>query len=108
MAIHELSEAEFQATFIAPMRKVAVGEAPPVRLSLKEYVAEVIDALALPTSSADIRIHYVYVTHDNSFTHVMFSWGVKNVFLAIIVDNRRAAIHGYRVLDFNKLYGLTS
>jgi hypothetical protein len=108
MAIRELSEAEFQATFIPPMRRLAVGEAAPVRLSLKEYVAEVIHALALPTSAADIEIHYVYVARDDSFTHVNFSWGVKNVFLAVVVDNRHEAIHGHRVLDFNKLYGLTS
>jgi len=108
MAIRELSEAEFQATFRPPMRRLPVGETPPVRLSLKEYVAEVIESLALPTSSADIEIHYVYLAHDDSYTHVNFSWGVKNVYLAVIVDNQRAAIHGYRVLDFNKLYGLTS
>jgi hypothetical protein len=68
----------------------------------------VIDGLALPTSLADIEIHHVYLARDESFTHVLFSWGVQNSFLAIVVDNHRAAIHGYRVLDFNKLYGLTS
>lgn len=107
MAIRGLSEAQFQATFRPPMRRLAIGEAPPVRLSLKEYVDEVIDSLALPSAAA-IEIHDVYLAHDDSFTHVMFSWGVKNVYLAVIVDNLLAAIHGHRVLDFNKLYGLTS
>jgi hypothetical protein len=33
---------------------------------------------------------------------------LKNVFLVVVVDNRRATIHGYRVLDLNKLYGITN
>lgn len=41
-------------------------------------------------------IHYVYVAQDESFTHVNFSWGVENVFLVIVIDNRHGAIHGLR------------
>lgn len=107
MAIRELSEPELKATFRPPMRRLAVGEAPPVTLNLKEYVKAAIADLELPTSSEGIEIHHVYVTHDGSYTHVMFSWGVKNVFLAVVVDNQRASIHGHRLLDFNAMYGVT-
>lgn len=106
MAIRELSEPDFKATFRPPMRRLAAGEAPPVPVKLKEYVDAVIEDLELPTSPANIEIHHVYVTHDDSFTHVMFTWGVKNVFLAVVVDHQRAAIHGHRLLDFNEIYGL--
>jgi hypothetical protein len=107
MSIRELSEAEFKATFTPPMRRLGMEESPPVRLNMKEYVTEVITALALPTSTADIQIHYVYVGQDESFTHVNFSWGVQNLFLVIVIDNHNRAIHGHRILDLNKLYGHT-
>src|SRR3569623_196878 len=106
MAIRALSEPAFKATFRPPMRQQAAGEAPPVPVKLKEYVDAVIEDLELPTSPAIIEIHHLYVTHDDSFTNVMFTWGVKNVFLAVVVDHQRAAIHGHRLLDINEINGL--
>ena len=106
MAIRELSEKQFEATFVAPMRRLAIGDTPPVSVSLKDYVAEAVAALSLPTSAQQIEIHHVYVAHGDGHTHVYFYSGRPDTYLAVVVDNRAKCVLGHRVLDFRALYGL--
>jgi hypothetical protein len=104
MQIRELSEPEYKATLVAPIRRLALGETPPVQVSLKDYVAAVIAATALPTTVSDVEIHRVYVPRGENHTHALFYFGEPNTYL--VVDNGAANVLGYRILDLGELYGL--
>ncbi len=106
MQIRELSEAEYKATLVAPIRRLALGEVPAVQVDLKDYVAATITATGLPTTVSAIQIHHVYVPHGGNHTHVLFYFGELNTYLVLVVDNRAANVLGYRILDLGALYGL--
>jgi len=53
----------------------------------------------------DRFIEFVYRTDDNRFDHVLVMTKTKNVYLAVIVDIRRRAVHGHHLLNLIKLYG---
>jgi len=104
--IHELTEAEFRATFVEPMHRM--GEEESYRpIPLKGYLSECVVELALPTTTQDIEIHHVYLNGDKTFTHVLFFFGKPNVYLVLVVDHKTDSVCGYRVLDLNEEYGST-
>lgn len=43
---------------------------------------------------------------DGGFTHLLLAFGAPNVFLVIVVDNAKAAVHGHHRLDLKGEYGL--
>ncbi len=108
MSIRELSEEEFHATFVEPMRRLGEGEAPPAAVGLSGYASAAIDALALPTTLDEIEIHHVYVANGDRHTHVLFAFGEPDIYLALVIDNRARQVLGHRLLDLRKLYGLKS
>ena len=99
----ELSEAEYKATMVSPMRLCTPDDPPPKRISLREYMTEVTAQLELPS---DLDIHRVYLAHGAHHTHVLFWTGEPDVYLAVIVDNDAERVLGHRLLDFRALYGL--
>jgi len=107
MPIRELTKQEFKSTFCEPMRRLAADETyRPV--PLKDYVAECIRSLALPTTVADIEIHHVYVSGDKRHTHVLFYFGEANCYLIVVVSHEPDVISGYHLLDLNEEYGLSA
>ena len=62
----------------------------------------------LATAYDAMAVHHVYVPYGKNHTHVLFYFGVPNVYLVIVVDNVSASVHGYRVMNFVQIYGLTS
>ncbi len=108
MSIRELSEEEFHATFVSPMRRLGEGEAPPAAVSLSDYASATIDALGLPTTLDEIEVHHVYVANGDRHTHVLFNFGESDIYLVLVIDNRARAVLGHRLLDLQKLYGLKS
>jgi hypothetical protein len=98
MTLRELTEAEFLGTFSEPMRRLGIDEDGPVQISLRTYVAGVIDALALDTTVEATEIHQVYVGHDQRYTHVVFNYGEPNRFVVVVVDNAERAVFGHRLL----------
>ena len=106
MAVRELLESEFRSTFVPPMRRLPLGDAPPVQLNLQPYVTEVLGLKRLPAKLEDLSIHHVYVPHGDQHTHVLFSFGVPNTFLVIVVDNTAKSVLGFHILDLGALYGV--
>jgi hypothetical protein len=105
MMIKELSKPEFRATFVMPMHRM--GEEESYRLiPLKNYLADCIYELSLPTTIEDIEIQHVYLNGDKTFTHVMFFFGKPNVYLVIVIDHGNDSVHGHHILDLNEEYGL--
>lgn len=88
------------------MRRLGANETyRPVPLG--EYVAKCIAHHALPTSQDDIDIEHVYVAGDERHTHVMFNWGVANLYLVVVVSHEEDSVWGHHILDLNEKYGLT-
>ncbi|MFO1485995.1 MAG: hypothetical protein U1F71_21720 [Verrucomicrobiaceae bacterium] len=107
MEIRQLSKDEFHGTFCGPMRRLGADESyRPV--PLKDYVAECIRSLGLPTTLADIEIHHVYLSADKRHTHVLFYFGEHNRYLVIVVGHEPDAVKGHFLLDLTEEYGLAA
>ncbi|MDR2173309.1 MAG: hypothetical protein LBE32_03785 [Burkholderiales bacterium] len=98
-----LTQAQFDATFSAPMRRLSQDEAPP--FDFWPYYD------ALPHSefqghqfSGDVE--YVYENSSGTFQHVLVNSENQNVFLGIVLGMTQKRVYGHRVLDFASMYGL--
>ena len=105
MAIRQLTESEFAATMVPPMRRLEPGEMQRP-IPLKQYVKECIDRLKLPTSLKKIEIEHVYLAGDRQHSHVMFSFGEANRYLVLVIDHQTESVLGYHMLDMNQAYGV--
>src|SRR6266851_1325943 len=105
MAIRQLNEAQFQATFIPPMREVGEDEELDA-LDLTGYVAECLRTHGLPGTPESLEIHHVYVSGDARYNHVLLSYGEANRYLVIVTDNPKGDIVGHHLLDLNAKYGI--
>ena len=103
MDIRELDAAEFQSTFISPMR--LQGEDEDGAVNIKDYVVSCIRQHSLPTTLDSIEIPYVYISGDEKYTHVMLSYGVVEQFLVVVTDNVAKTVLGHHLLNLNPLYG---
>jgi len=107
MMLKELSDEEFKATFSMPMRFVEADASPPTVVNLRDYLSACLTDLRLPTTVKDIEIHYVYISGDEKYEHILFFYGVKNIYLVIVVDLKNATVFGHHILNLNAQYGLT-
>ncbi len=101
-----LDEAAYDAVWIGQMRNVT--ENAESSLDIWPYVRAV-----LQSDLAEHEIWYefvecVYRTADGHFDHIIVCTKTHNVSLAVIVDCNLSMIVGHRLLDMNKIYGLTS
>src|SRR5688500_11730088 len=103
--MRELNDSEFHATFAEPMRELNEHEVG-VTVPLKEFVAHAIRKHKLPTTVEDIEIHHVYENGTRTYTHVLFWYGIPNVYLAAVIDHTGPSLFGYHILDLNAKYGL--
>ncbi len=104
LATRLLTEDEYRATFAEPMENVT-GKATNV-LDIWPYV----DSIALADLEGhaiyDRFVECVYRTPDARFDHVLVMTKTENIYLAVVVDLERNAIHGHHLLDLNRLYGI--
>ena len=106
MVVRQLTEEEFTATFVLRMRDVTADAVPVV--DIWPYVESIPQADLQGHELADGLVEHVYRSGDERFDHVLASTTSKNVYLVIVVDLRGRCIHGHRLLDLNKEYGLSS
>ena len=100
-----LNEKQFLATFAAPMRNVT-GEATNV-IDIWPYVECVPPEHLRGHEIYDHFVEYVFRDATGRFDHVQVMTKTKNVYLTVVVDLRRDAIHGHHLLDLNEKYGVT-
>lgn len=112
-AYRALTRAEYLHTMSAPMRRLAADAPPPVVVSVHECAHEAwslahpeLDAAAVDAALEAAELEHVYVSADGGFTHLLLAFGAPNVFLVIVVDNAKAAVHGHHRLDLKGEYGL--
>lgn len=108
-----LTKAEYRDTLRAPMRRLGAEESPPVAVSVRDCARDAwsaahpdLDAAAVEASLEAADLAHVYVSADGAFTHVLLELDEPNVFIAIVVDNVKAAALGHHRLDLNAEYGL--
>ena len=102
--VRELSEAEYQSAFSAPM--VDVTQSASEVVELWPY-AENAMREAFPTAcSCDWDVSSIYETPEGTFQHVLFPSHISNTYLVIIINKVTPAILGYYKLDLGALYGV--
>lgn len=106
MEFPELTKEQYLETMHTPMRFIELGDKSYKPFPIGDYVEGLIKHLALPTTRKDIQIHAVYLNDKEGYCHILFNWGLANVFLVLITKPKEQAVYGYRILDLNKEYGL--
>jgi hypothetical protein len=101
---HYLDEAAFKATFAPNMRNVV--ETLTGVLDIWPYVDSVPSSDLEGHTIHDHFVEAVYRGEDGRFDHVLVMTTTRNVYLVVVVDLARPAIHGHRILDLNREYGL--
>lgn len=105
MQARNLTEDEYKATFIPPVQDVI--ESATNVVDIWSYVDSV-PATDLENHTVyDRFVEHVYRTADAQFDHVLVMTTTKNVYLVVIVDLAHGTIHGHRLLDLNREYGLS-
>ena len=102
-----LTRDEYLATMDAPTRLVEANDDSFEPVAIGDYVEACIDALGLPTSRADIEVHYVYANPRRPLVHVLLSWGEPDKYLVVVTDTEQRTVVGHRVLDMREEYGLS-
>lgn len=105
MQTRQLTEGEFKATMTPKMYNVT--ETATDVLDIWPYVDSV--------PATDLEGHFihgrfvdvVYRSGDNCFDHVLVMTRTKNVYLAVVIDLTHNTIHGHRLLDLNREYGMS-
>lgn len=103
--IRELTREEFLATMKAPMTLQPV-DAPASGVKIGRYVKACLARIDPGVTNDDVDIHKVYDSADGVHFHILVDYGIKNVYLVIVVDRAKRSILGHRLLDLNQEYGL--
>lgn len=94
-----LESDEFHETMVPPMKRLTVDDEPPVKLDLRPAVDLAFAHFGIPKTIDQVEIPHVYVSGDGAYTHVLLNYGIRNVFVVIVIDNAARAIFGGFQLD---------
>ena len=103
--LRQLTRAEYEATFVEPMRDVT--KTGDEIVELWPYAEQALQAVFPHFCASDHDVEYIYESGDSSYQHLLIPSHMHNVYLSIIVDMPRKTILGQNRLDLNELYGLT-
>jgi len=105
MKINKLSDKEFHKTFSPPMQELGFDDETS-GINLKKYIQKIIKKEKLKTSTKDIEIHYVYHSPNEKYEHILFNYGVNELYLVIVINLINKDIIGYHILDLLEKYGI--
>ena len=100
-----LSEAEFRATFAAPMTRLPQDLEPP--FDFWPYFDQIPRAEFSGHDCSSGTVTYVYRHPSGRFDHVLVDSKTPDVFMALVLDREAMVVLGHRLLDLPALYGLT-
>ena len=105
MRIRPLAKQEYLATFQGQMKNVTdLGDAA---VDVWPYIAAARRDLELSDYTVEHRlVEYVYRSEDGQFDHVLIPYGLRNVYVTVVVDRFEQRVHGHYLLDLNEEYGL--
>ena len=99
-----LSEEEYTRAFGHPMKRLAKDAAPP--FDFWPYFESIPEADFEGHDCRAGSVSYVWENDQASFQHVLINSEDKNVFMVLVLDLQKHAVHGHRLLDLNQEYGL--
>lgn len=102
----ELTKEQYLGTMDALMRFIEIDDNSYEPVPIGDYVEELIEKLDLPTTRKSIQIHAIYMNDKKGYCHILFNWGISNIFLVVITKPHSQNIVGFRLLNLNKEYGL--
>lgn len=100
----KLSEAEYGATFSAPMKRLPASASPPV--DFWDYFANIPNSDFENHNCMSCSVDYVWENSTGTFQHVLVNSENKNVFLVVILDLSAREVLGHRLLNLNHEYSL--
>ena len=86
------------------MRFIEAGDTSYGPFPIGGYVEELIETLSLPTTTDEIEIHAVYMNDKKGYVHILFNWGVSNLYLVLVTKPSEQETYGYRFLDLASEY----
>ncbi len=101
--VNKIIEEEFLKYFKSPMRLVGIDEETS-GINIKEYFIEILQLEELNITLDKVEIPYVYMDADRNYEHILLSYGIEDLFIAIITDTEK--ILGYHILDLKEKYGI--
>lgn len=100
-----LTDAEFQGTFTAPMRRVALdGTGAPV--AFWSYFDAILTEHFAGHTCPGESVSHAWADANGRFQHVLIATDELNIFMVVVLDLRERAVYGHRLLDLNREYGL--
>jgi len=99
-----LSEAEFLATFAAPMQRVGDDGGPAV--DFWPYVERIPAADFEGHDCSKGSVRYVWRDATGRYEHVLIDSDDRDVFMVVVLDRLAPVVIGHRLLDLGAMYGL--
>lgn len=101
-----LSREEYLATFGESRSRVAMDEAPP--FDFWPYFDTIPAADFEGHDCSAGVVDNVWREAAGRYEHVLVNTQDRNVFMVLVLDRVAGAVHGHRLLELNKEYGLGS
>lgn len=99
-----LTDAEFQSTFTAPMRRVILdGAGAPV--AFWSYFDAIPPEHFAGRACAGESVSHAWADASGRFEHVLVPTDEPNVFMVLVLDLRECVVHGHRLLNLDREYG---
>lgn len=101
----DLTRAEYDATFCAPMNDVTSTAEPVV--DIWSYLDAVFACQFADMATDEWDVEYVYQHPTERWLHVLLGTGMENIHLVVVIDLRQPSILGHHLLNLNQRYGLS-
>ena len=106
MHIHELSQAEYDATWHAATM-IEKTHSAVVVVDIWPYALAAMEQMYPREATDQLNVNHVYECRDGAFQHILIGTNHSNIYLVVVVDVQGRCIEGHFRLDIGKLYGLS-
>ena len=101
----ELAETDFHATFAEPMKLAGSRWADSALGADVERIVR--ERRGIPAPRAP-ELEKAYVAGDERHAHLLYWYGVPNVYFVVVLSLPSEAVVGFHRIDLNDKYGLPS
>ena len=101
--MNELSQTEFQKTFVAPMTNITGNEEKVI--DLWTYAEPALEKTFPNQDTSNMDVEYVYESGDKRWQHILIRTSKSDRYFVVVVDRDQKSIIGHHLLDLRLLYG---
>lgn len=101
----KLSEEAYKATCGDPMRRIGEDDSPP--FDFWEYFESIPAADFEGHDCSEGEVDHAWNDPSETYQHVLVSSENRNVFMVLVLDLVSRAVHGHRLLDLDREYGVS-